>query len=87
MQAGFFVDILMGPFSCFDASRYGTLLIADPEEGFFEAELEKLKRDVSQLGLSVVIFAEWHSTLHASDVAFFDDNTKASEAQGGGHGG
>jgi membrane-bound transcription factor site-1 protease len=29
---GYFVEVLGEPFTCFDASQYGTLLIVDPEE-------------------------------------------------------
>ena len=34
-NSGYFVEVLGSHFSCFDASKYGTLLIVDPEEEFF----------------------------------------------------
>ena len=30
------MEVLGSHFSCFDASKYGTLLIVDPEEEFFD---------------------------------------------------
>jgi len=35
-NSGYFVEVLGSHFSCFDASKYGTLLIVDPEEEFFD---------------------------------------------------
>ena len=54
------MEILGSPFTCFDASQYGTLLIADAEEEYFPEEISKLKRDVDE-GLSVVVFADWYN--------------------------
>ena len=36
INSGYFVEVLGSHFSCFDASKYGTLLIVDPEEEFFD---------------------------------------------------
>ena len=35
LNLGYFIEVLGSPFSCFDASLYGTLLIVDPEEEYF----------------------------------------------------
>ena len=37
-RAGFYVEALSGNFSSFDASRYGALLLVDPEEPYHPAE-------------------------------------------------
>jgi len=58
---GFYVEVLGQPYTCFNASNYGTLLIVDPEEEFFPEEIVKLKRDVDD-GLSVALFADWYNT-------------------------
>jgi len=29
---GYFVEVLGTPYTCFDANKYGTLLVVDPEE-------------------------------------------------------
>ena len=42
-KAGYFVEVLGEPYTCFDAANYGTLLIVDPEEEFFEEEVSKLE--------------------------------------------
>ena len=39
-------------------ASYGTLLLVDLEDEFGAAEVGKLQLDV-QLGLSVVVFADW----------------------------
>lgn len=45
------------PFTCFDASNYGALLLVDSEEEFFPAEVEKIERDVNDKGLGLFVFA------------------------------
>ena len=74
--AGFFIDILGDPYTCFNASQYGTLLIVDPEEEFFPEEIEKLGRDVRDHGLSVAVFADWYNEEVLKKITFFDENTK-----------
>jgi membrane-bound transcription factor site-1 protease len=75
-SAGFFIDILGDPFTCFNATQYGTLLIVDPEEEFFPEEIEKLGRDVREHGLSVAVFADWYNEDVMKKLNFFDENTK-----------
>lgn len=53
-SAGYFVEVLGSPFTCFDATQYGALLMVDLEDEFFPEEVEKLRVDVEQKGLSVV---------------------------------
>ncbi|EDV29792.1 uncharacterized protein TRIADDRAFT_19704, partial [Trichoplax adhaerens] len=72
----YYVEVLGSPFTCFNASNYGTLLIVDSEEEFFPQEVEKLRRDVEKLGLSVIIFADWYNTDVMKKIKFFDENTK-----------
>lgn len=74
-NAGYYVEVLGAPFTCFDASQYGTLLIVDPEEEYFPEELAKLKRDVD-MGLSLVIFADWYNATVMKKVKFYDENTR-----------
>lgn len=40
------MEILTEPFTCFDASNYGALLIVDPEDYFSKSEIIKLRRDI-----------------------------------------
>ncbi|CAG9857116.1 unnamed protein product [Phyllotreta striolata] len=72
---GYYVEVLGSPFTCFDASQYGTLLIVDPEEEFFPEEIMKLKRDVDA-GLSVIVFADWYNVTVMKKVKFYDENTR-----------
>ena len=53
-SAGYFVEVLGSPLTCMDASQYGALLLVDLEDEFFPQEVEKLKMDVEERGLSVV---------------------------------
>jgi membrane-bound transcription factor site-1 protease len=48
--AGYFVEILGSPLTCFDARSYGALLLVDSEEEFSESEIAKLERDVREGG-------------------------------------
>lgn len=38
-NAGYYLEVLGYPFTCFDARNYGTLLIVDTEEEFFPEEV------------------------------------------------
>lgn len=75
-NAGYYVEVLGQPFTCFNASNYGTLLIVDPEEEFFEEEVRKLKRDVLERELSVIVFADWYNTTVMKRIKFYDENTR-----------
>jgi len=61
---------------CFDAERYGALLIPDPEDEFASEEIAKLADDVARRGLGLVVLADWHSEALVEEAAFFDDNTQ-----------
>ncbi|KAL6064719.1 Membrane-bound transcription factor site-1 protease [Balamuthia mandrillaris] len=73
---GYFVEVLGSPFTCFNASEYGTLLLVDPEEEFFPEEVTKLYQDVTELGLSVLVFADWYNADVMQTIKFFDENTR-----------
>ena len=72
---GYYVEVLGSPYTCFDASHYGTLLVVDPEEEFFPEEITKLKRDFDD-GLSVIVFADWYNVTVMKKVKFYDENTR-----------
>lgn len=74
-NAGYYVEVLGSPYTCFDATQYGALLVVDPEEEFFPEEIAKLKRDVDN-GLSVIVFADWYNVSVMKKVKFFDENTR-----------
>jgi membrane-bound transcription factor site-1 protease len=73
---GFYVEVLGAPLTCFDATQYGVLMIVDSEEEFFPEEIDKLKRDVSEKALSVVVFGDWYNTDVMTKIKFFDENTR-----------
>ncbi|XP_059986068.1 membrane-bound transcription factor site-1 protease isoform X3 [Lagenorhynchus albirostris] len=72
---GYFVEVLGSPFTCFDASQYGTLLMVDSEEEYFPEEVAKLRRDVGN-GLSLIVFSDWYNTSVMRKVKFYDENTR-----------
>ncbi|XP_011879959.1 PREDICTED: membrane-bound transcription factor site-1 protease [Vollenhovia emeryi] len=75
-NAGYYLEVLGYPFTCFDARNYGTLLIVDTEEEFFPEEVAKLKRDVEEDGLSVIVFADWYNIAVMRKIKFYDENTR-----------
>uniref|UniRef100_A0A2M4AEG0 Membrane-bound transcription factor site-1 protease n=1 Tax=Anopheles triannulatus TaxID=58253 RepID=A0A2M4AEG0_9DIPT len=75
-NAGYYVEVLGAPYTCFNASYYGTLLIVDPEEEYFEEEIVKLHRDVLEHELSVIVFADWYNTTVMRKIKFYDENTR-----------
>ncbi|KAM3185727.1 hypothetical protein ACTXT7_005788 [Hymenolepis weldensis] len=75
-QAGYFLEVLQQPLTCFDASKYGTLMIVDPEEEFWPVEVFKLEKDVKEKGLSLLVFGGWYNTSVLSTLKFYDSNNK-----------
>ena len=76
MESGYFMEVLTESYGCFQASNYQVLLIIDPEDYFSEEkELAKLRRDVEQEGLSLVIMADWYNRDLMSRNSFFNNNT------------
>ncbi|KAG4144233.1 hypothetical protein ERO13_D05G025033v2, partial [Gossypium hirsutum] len=76
-DAGYYVETLGSPFTCFDASHYGTLLLVDLEDEYFQEEIEKLRDDVINTGLGLAVFAEWYNVDTMVKMRFFDDNTRS----------
>lgn len=74
-NSGYYVEVLGSPFTCFDASQYGTVLLVDSEEEYFPEEVAKLKRDVDN-GLSLIVFADWYNVTVMKKVKFYDENTR-----------
>ncbi|XP_017072489.1 membrane-bound transcription factor site-1 protease [Drosophila eugracilis] len=75
-NVGYYVDVLREPFTCFNASDYGALLIVDPEREFGDDEINALKENVYNKGLNVVIFGDWYNTTVMKKIKFFDENTR-----------
>eukprot|EP00850_Spirogloea_muscicola_P015909 SM000126S26285 [mRNA] locus=s126:92:3575:+ [translate_table: standard] len=76
-DAGYHVEILGSPLTCFNASLYGTLLLVDLEDEYHKEEVSKLASDVMDLGLGVVVFADWFHVATMQRMRFFDDNTRS----------
>lgn len=69
-SSGYYLEVLGEPFTCFDASGYGTLLLVDPEEEYFPEEVAKLSSDVNELGLSLVVLADWYNVSVMQNVRY-----------------
>ncbi|XP_073296647.1 subtilisin-like protease SBT6.1 [Primulina huaijiensis] len=76
-DAGYYVETLGSPFTCFDAHQYGTLLLVDLEDEYFPEELKKLRDDVINDGLGIAVFADWYNVDSMMKMKFFDDNTRS----------
>jgi hypothetical protein len=72
---GYFVEVLSDPFTCFDASNYGALLIIDPEDYFSEAEIVKLRDDVENNELSLIVMGDWYNENVMKESSFVNNNT------------
>lgn len=75
-KSGYFIDVLGSPWTCFNASEYGVLLLVDPEEYYFPAEISKIKEDVLEKGLSLVVISDWYDEDLIHRCNFYDENTK-----------
>ncbi|XP_057969744.1 subtilisin-like protease SBT6.1 [Malania oleifera] len=76
-DAGYYIETLGSPLTCFDAHQYGTLMLVDLEDEFFQEEIEKLRGDVINTGLGLAVFAEWYNVDTMVKMRFFDDNTRS----------
>ncbi|CAN7005779.1 unnamed protein product [Brassica rapa subsp. trilocularis] len=76
-DAGYYIETLGSPLTCFDAQQYGTLLMVDLEDEYFPEEIEKLRYDVINTGLGLIVFAEWYNVDTMVKMRFFDDNTRS----------
>lgn len=75
-SSGYYIEVLGEPFTCFNASHYGTLLIVDSEEEFWDAEIKKFQDDIFNKNLSVIIFGDWYNTTVMKHMKFYDQNTR-----------
>lgn len=57
--------------------QYGAILIVDSEEEFYPEEAAKLREDVTERGLGLLVFAEWYNVDIMLKMKFFDDNTRS----------
>ncbi|GMN50537.1 hypothetical protein TIFTF001_019705 [Ficus carica] len=76
-DADYYIETLGSPFTCFDAHQYGTLLLVDLEDEYFQEEIEKLRDDVINTGLGLAVFSEWYNVDTMVKMRFFDDNTRS----------
>lgn len=76
-DAGYYLEILGSPITCFDARHYGTLLMVDLEDEYHNEEIKKLENDVKLLGLGLIVFADWYHVETMAKMKFFDDNTRS----------
>ena len=77
MSLGFHIDLLRGPWTCFNASLYAALLIVDPEEEVFPEELVKIENDIREKGLSVMLITDWYDDQALVDAEFLDEDTRS----------
>lgn len=75
-NAGYYIEVLGSQFTCFNSSNYGTLLLVDPEEEYFTEELKKLKKDILENDLSLIVFADWYNVSVMKKIKFYDENTR-----------
>ncbi|KAH8092702.1 serine-type endopeptidase [Aureococcus anophagefferens] len=75
MLGAVYADVAGGDLRCHDLDAYGALLIADPEDLFWDGEVDAVER-AARRGLGVVVFGDWHDAALLDKSAFFDDNTQ-----------
>ncbi|CAK9294947.1 unnamed protein product [Gordionus sp. m RMFG-2023] len=75
-RQGYYVEVLASPITCFDPLDYGALLLVDSEEEFWPGEVHKLRGDVENAGLSLIVIGEWYNTTVMKRVKFYDENTR-----------
>ena len=53
-----------------------TLLLVDSEEEYFAEEVTKLREDVEERGLSVIVVGDWFNVPVMRKIKFYDENTR-----------
>lgn len=76
-DAGYFLEVLASPATCFDARSYGALMIVDSEDEFYPEEIAKIRADVAERGLGLLVFADWYEVPSVKKMRFYDDNTRS----------
>lgn len=69
-RSGYYIEVLGEPYTCFNASNYGALLVIDPEEEYFAEEIKKIENDIAKYNLSIIIFADWYNVSVMKEVYF-----------------
>ena len=77
-------QVLTDTWHNFDASRYGALLLLDPEEGHVAGEAHKLLADVRTRGLGLVVAADWYDPRLIRELSYYDPLTKKRSVCGSG---
>ena len=72
---GYHIEVLSDPYTCFDAKNYGALMIVDSEDYFSEAEILKLRVDIEENELSIVVFGDWYNENVMAESSFVNENT------------
>lgn len=52
------------------------MLLVDSEEEYFAEEVTKLKEDVEEKGLSVIVVGDWFNVPVMRKIKFYDENTR-----------
>ena len=69
-EKGFYPEILTEPLTCFDSWNYGTFILADPERRLSQNEILKVRADVENWGMDLIVFAEWSHPVLSEKHAF-----------------
>ncbi|KAF4320374.1 hypothetical protein BBO99_00003995 [Phytophthora kernoviae] len=72
---GFFVEILPFEYSCLDLSKYGVVMVVDPEEEFFRDEIVALQAAIKYSNVSLIVFADWYDDRLLNTLSLFDTST------------
>lgn len=72
---GFYLEILPFEYSCLDLSKYGVVMVVDPEEEFFRDEIVALQAAIKYSNVSLILFADWYDDRLLDTLSLFDTST------------
>ncbi|KAG7400196.1 Membrane-bound transcription factor site-1 protease [Phytophthora boehmeriae] len=72
---GFFVEVLPFEYSCMDLSKYGVVMVVDPEEEYFRDEIVALQAAIKFSNVSLIVFADWYDDRLLDTLSLFDTST------------
>lgn len=71
----YYVEVLGSDYTCINSTHYGTLLVIDPEDEYFNDEINKLYYDITENGLSLLLLSDWYNIQQINQIKFYDENT------------
>nr|AIG55378.1 secreted protein [Thraustotheca clavata] len=73
--AGYAVEIASVDYTCLELSKYGLVLVVDPEEPWFDSEIQAMTAAIREQNVSLVVIGGWYNLDTMNSLEIWDTNT------------